>query len=73
MLRPSRLSISHGKKEANNGGGKAICYGTRALLNQCFLIALDFESMFRAGTVKILLQQYRHEMDVLCVPANVCS
>jgi hypothetical protein len=28
-------------------------------LNQCFLIALDFESMFRAGMVKILLQQYR--------------
>jgi hypothetical protein len=27
-------------------------------LNQCFLIALDFESMFRAGMVKILLQQY---------------
>jgi hypothetical protein len=24
MLRPSRLSISHGKNEANNGGGKAI-------------------------------------------------
>jgi hypothetical protein len=30
-------------------------------LNQCFLIALDFESMFRARMVKILLQQYRHE------------
>jgi hypothetical protein len=33
--------------------------GARALLNQCFLIVLHFESMFRAGMVKILLQQYR--------------
>jgi hypothetical protein len=39
---------------------KIIESATRALLNQCFLIALDFESMFRAEMVKILLQQYRH-------------
>jgi len=37
-------------------------------LNQCFLIALDFESMFRAGMVKILLQQYRHFSDLGSCP-----
>jgi hypothetical protein len=45
---------------------------TAASFNQCFLIALDFESMFRAGMVKILLQQYLPLADVsrcskLCV------
>src|SRR5262249_32522842 len=47
--------------------------GARALLNQCFLIALDFESMFRAGMVKILLQHnppqsgYRSDLKVIAL------
>jgi hypothetical protein len=44
----------------------------RPPLNQCCLLALDFESMFRAGMVKILLQQYRHKADTpTCLPV-VC-
>ena len=37
---------------------KTIEFGAPALLNQCCLFVLDFESMFRAGMVKMLLQQY---------------
>src|SRR5262249_48007706 len=39
--------------------------GASALLNQRCLLALDFESIFRAGMLKILLQHYRSGADNL--------
>jgi hypothetical protein len=32
----------------------------------------DLESIFRAGMLKILLQQYRHKADMPAHPPNVC-
>jgi hypothetical protein len=43
-----------------------------AILNQLCLLPLDFESMFRAGVIKILLQQYLPLADVL-VPEGIPS
>src|SRR4029450_11806622 len=56
--------VAKNPRSSQTGGDYCDCPLTAApaaSFNQCCLLVLGFESMFRAEMLKILLQQYRHE------------